>query len=956
MVKAYLRYDQADAFGVVVSSDANICYDNSGKLLVAGALEQLKVWNVKQGRAVHALAPLPSAASGSRAVVTAIACMPNSSSLVAVGYSDGSIKVWDFVEGSCETTLNGHKGAVTTVRYNRASSLLASGSKDTDIIVWDAVGEVGLFRFRGHRDQVTDLVFLERGHRLISCSKDTFVKVWDFDTQSCIQTVVGHRSEVWSIDVGLNETCFVTGSADLELRVYTINNQQYQEEVTKESARAHSRKLECGSLPQNKWEVLRHLGDIKRQSSERIVTLRFNGSGTLLGCQVAGKALELYAVLDRSDVLRRAKRRKSRKKEKALKSGRKESDGNEVSQADFGGIAEVSQFDTADDFVATDHFQLLQILRAKHKIRSFSFSPGHSKKGLLSSIALALHNNSLEVYDVQKENAARVYTIDLAGHRSDVRAAVLSSDSTILMTTSHNSVKIWNPRTCSCLRTMESGYGLCGVLVPGDRHSVVGTKGGSLEIFSITAGEQLKTVEAHSGAIWSLAALPDGSGFVSGSADHDVKFWEYELVQENDNATKQLNVRNTRTLRMAEDVLSVRISLDSKYLAIALLDSTIKVFFVDSLKFFLSLYGHKLPVLCMDISSDGALLVSGSADKNIKIWGMDFGDCHKSIFAHNDSVMAIQFVHNTHYVFSAGKDRLIKYWDADKFELLLTLEGHQAEVWCLAVSSLGDFLISGSHDRSIRRWERTDEPFFIEEEREKRLETLFEAGLDDAHSGMHMSKEDFPEEGTVGVAGKKTQESITAADSIIEALDMAEAEKNRLSMHKVERTDAGKTLVFQPNALLLGLSPSAYVLHAVSSVRPSELEQALLMLPFTDALKLLEYHLEWIPQGNQVELVCRVVSLLLRIHHQQLITTVSARPVLTLLQGILHKGVQQLKDTLGFNIAAMSHMQTILLPGSDALFKDAGKKLLEIREKHLGEKNKITATQRKQKRQKQSAA
>lgn len=61
-----------------------------------------------------------------------------------------------------------------------------------------------------------------------------------------------------------------------------------------------------------------------------------------------------------------------------------------------------------------------------------------------------------------------------------------------------------------------------------------------------------------------------------------------------------------------------------------------QVFFVDSLKFFISLYGHKLPVLCMDISSDGDLIVTGSADKNLKIWGLDFGDCHKSIFAHAD--------------------------------------------------------------------------------------------------------------------------------------------------------------------------------------------------------------------------------------------------------------------------------------------------------------------------------
>ena len=92
-----------------------------------------------------------------------------------------------------------------------------------------------------------------------------------------------------------------------------------------------------------------------------------------------------------------------------------------------------------------------------------------------------------------------------------------------------------------------------------------------------------------------------------------------------------------------------------KLLAVALLDSTIKVFFTDSLKFFLSLYGHKLPVLSMDISSDSTLLVSGSADKNIKIWGLDFGDCHRSLFAHADSVIQVAFVHGTHYLFTAGQ-------------------------------------------------------------------------------------------------------------------------------------------------------------------------------------------------------------------------------------------------------------------------------------------------------------
>ena len=85
---------------------------------------------------------------------------------------------------------------------------------------------------------------------------------------------------------------------------------------------------------------------------------------------------------------------------------------------------------------------------------------------------------------------------------------------------------------------------------------------------------------------------------------------------------------------MTDDIHCVKFSPDGRFYAVSLLDSTIKVFFSDSDKLFLTMYGHKLPVLSFDISSDGALLVSGSADKNVKLWGMDFGNCHKSIFAH----------------------------------------------------------------------------------------------------------------------------------------------------------------------------------------------------------------------------------------------------------------------------------------------------------------------------------
>jgi len=55
------------------------------------------------------------------------------------------------------------------------------------------------------------------------------------------------------------------------------------------------------------------------------------------------------------------------------------------------------------------------------------------------------------------------------------------------------------------------------------------------------------------------------------------------------------------------------------------------------------------------------------------------------------------------------------------------------QVWCVAVSAAGDFAVSGGADRSLRVWRRTDEPFFVEEERERRLESMFEADAEVRH-------------------------------------------------------------------------------------------------------------------------------------------------------------------------------------------------------------------------------
>ncbi|KAL5218936.1 hypothetical protein ABZP36_019620 [Zizania latifolia] len=937
MVKAYLRYEPALSFGVVASPESNVVYDPSGRLLLAAALDRFAAWDLKRGLPSLSFAtssPSPSLAVSCIATFSSAASA--SASSIASGHTDGSIRLWDAETGSCEATLHGHRSAASALRFSPSGAVLASGSKDCDIILWDVVAQAGLFRLRGHRDQVTELVFLDSGKKLVSCSKDKFIRVWDLDTQHCLQIVGGHHSEIWSMDVDPSETFLVSGSADPELRVFTVRKSAEEGEDW------------------NKWDVLKLFGEIPRQSKERVSTVRFNKNGNLVACQVAGKTADIYRVLDETEAARKAKRRMHRKKEKALaKATSAEGNGTVIDPLSAQDLQKPTP-------VVTDVFKLLQVLRASKKICSIAFSPNNPPKGCLATLSLSLNNNMLETYSVDSENVSKMYSIEMHGHRSDIRSLALNSDDNLLMSTSHNAVKIWNPSTGDCLRTIDSGYGLCSTFVPGNRYALVGTKSGTLEIIDINSGSSIEVIEAHAGSIRSIVLIPDedgtvsARGFVTGSADHDVKFWEYQLVQKSETDSKQLSVTNVRTLKMNDDVLAVIISPTGKHIAVALLDCTVKVFFMDSLKFFLSLYGHKLPVLCMDISSDGSLIVTGSADKNLKIWGMDFGDCHKSIFAHTDSVMDVKFVYKTHYMFSVGKDRMVKYWDADKFELLLTLEGHHAEVWCLAISSRGDFVVTGSHDRSIRRWDRTEEQFFIEEEVEKRLEETFEADLDNDMEHRYGHKDDAPEEGSVGVTGRKTKETVSSADAIMDALDTAEEEVKRLDQHKEEQKN-GKGAKFQPNILMQGHSPSDYVLSVVSNVRPNDLEQALLSLPFSDALKLMSYLKEWSLVPLKIELVCRVCLVLLQTHHNQLTTTPSARSMLTELKDILYRRVKNCKDAIGFNLAAMDHIKELLSMRSDAPFRDARAKLMEIRQEQSKRSDKSDGIEkRKRKKQKTS--
>ncbi|XP_041353923.1 WD repeat-containing protein 3-like [Gigantopelta aegis] len=895
LTKQYLRYEHSALFGVVGSVRANIVllqqHGVLGRFCAVGACENIIVWDLRTEQRVIML-------KGDKHEVSHLTPSPDKLHLAA-GYSDGSVRIFNVQTGECTITFTGHKSAITVLQYDANGLLLVSGAKDTDVIVWDIVNESGLYRLKGHKGEITQARFLQGRKIIVTSSKDTFVKFWDCDTQHCFYTVVEHRSEVYDFVVLRNGCRLVTGSADSELRVFDITYTEDQFEVkTEDDVPAKRLKLSeaADSDDENDENILscKKVGSVFRQGRERLVSMAADQTETSLVCHGHDHNVEVFRLATESQLQKLLLKRQKKARRKIS------TDNSEV---------EVPTSVMLDDEVK--RLTSIKVSAARSKVRAFdlvSVADDHIQ------IIILLNNNSVESWRVDTADKTGTASVNcrllLPGHRTDVRTVSFSSDNTAMLTASSDTVKIWNRDSLQCIRTMACDYALCSMFVPGDRHIILGTKSGKLQIFDISSAALLESQEAHTGAVWSVCMAPDKRGLISGSADHTIKFWDFELITDDKHSatSKRFTVQHTRTLKMDEDVLCVKYSPDHKFLAASLLDNTVKVFFADTLKFFLSLYGHKLPVLCMDISSDSMLLVTGSADRNVKIWGLDFGDCHKSIFAHDDSIMSVQFLPNTHLFFTGGKDAKLKQWDADKFEHITTLTGHHGEIWCLAVSSSGNFVVTGSHDKSLRLWEKTEELLVLEEEREMEREKEFEESMEKEGEPV-VAGETSTE---VGLAGKKTVDTVKAAERILEAVEVFEEETAKRKLHAQECARTKKELPapdMHPMMLALNVkSPLQYVMEVIKKIKSSQLEKSLLVLPFSYVTQLIKILDQILKAGWETELTSRCLLFLLRVHHGQLTSNQVLLPVIDRLRTHIVSRVTELRDQIGFNLAGLEFL------------------------------------------------
>jgi WD40 repeat protein len=368
--------------------------------------------------------------------------------------SDGTIKVWDVVSGTCLRTYQGHESFVTSAVFNPDGQRFISASGDKIIKEWDVSNGICLRVYKGHEDCVFSAVYSADGKKILSASWDKTLKEWDVYSGTCLRTYNGHEKEVNSAVYSPDGQKILSTSSD-----YTIKEWDISSDTCLRTYQGHKDVYTEFSPDGQNWYKYVVTNAIYSPDGQKILSASWDNtikewdvsSGTCLRNYQGHKDVVVSAIYSAN-----GRKILSASWDETIKEwdvgsgtclrtyqGHAGSVNSAVYSADGKKILSASTDKTIKEWDVESEICLQTYKGHKNYITSAIYS-ADGQKVLFASL-----DKTIKEWDVKSKTCLRVYH----GHKNYITCAVYSDDGKKILSASWDVIKEWDVETGKCLKT-----------------------------------------------------------------------------------------------------------------------------------------------------------------------------------------------------------------------------------------------------------------------------------------------------------------------------------------------------------------------------------------------------------------------------------------------------------------------------------------------------------------------
>ncbi|KAH7032955.1 WD40-repeat-containing domain protein [Microdochium trichocladiopsis] len=599
-----------------------------------------------------------------------VLAVDRTSTLLATGGTDGSIKVWDIAGGYVTHTFRGPSVLVSALHFFE----VAASSAKADA---QSADKRKRRKSKGERDDNDDdEVSTAANFRLASGSQDGKVRVWDLHKRSVVANLDSHVSDVQGIEFSSKQNTLVTAGRDKTIRWWDARS----------------------------WKPRR-----VTPCMELVEAVGFLEDGRLTYSAGSNGCFRLWDTDTGREIT----------KDQAPKS---ETEGfvGAAHTPDSSLVICVQVDHTLAFFQAPDNTLTQATVDAPEPFRRITGT--HDD---IIDLCYLLPDQSAMALATNSEDIRIVSATDSTGSGDD------SFGQDIAVLKGHDDIIIaldvdWSGHWVAT-GAKDNTARLWRVDAANNSYTCYATFKGHAESVSAVSLPRTRPVEGSKAFSNPLEHPPQF--LITGSSDQTIKRWDVPREAQQGSKTGSTRALYTRKAH-DKDINAIDASQSAQLFASASQDKTVKIWSIEEGEVQGILRGHRRGVWSVSfappntpiiqgeqgpVAGKGAV-ITGSGDKTIKLWNLNDYTCLRTFEGHSHSVLKVSWLgippqeelSKKPILFaSAGGDGLVKIWNVNLGETECTLDNHEDRVWALAVHPKTNTVVSGSADSTVTFWKDT---------------------------------------------------------------------------------------------------------------------------------------------------------------------------------------------------------------------------------------------------------